>query len=66
MERALELWRELGLGQPTLRSPWHGYTLGMWTDDWEQEAQWAVQGEHYAVGEKLAGLRRPVSEEDLR
>jgi UbiD family decarboxylase len=66
MEHALELWRELGLGEPTLRSPWHGYTLGMWTDDWEQEAQWAVQGEHYAVGAKLAGLRRPVSEEDLR
>jgi UbiD family decarboxylase len=43
MERALELWNELGLPPVTPQSPWHGYSLGDWDDELDQEAQLAAQ-----------------------
>jgi len=45
MEHARKLWEELALPalQPT--APWHGYTLGDWTETWEQFAQRAVAGD---------------------
>jgi 4-hydroxy-3-polyprenylbenzoate decarboxylase len=45
MEHARRLWEELDLPalQPT--APWHGYTLGDWTETWEQFAQRAVAGD---------------------
>jgi 4-hydroxy-3-polyprenylbenzoate decarboxylase len=29
----------------TLREPWHGYTLGDWTETWEKFARRAVAGD---------------------
>jgi 4-hydroxy-3-polyprenylbenzoate decarboxylase len=45
MERARALWNELNLGPLTVQSPWHGVTLGEWTDDWERFARRAVAGD---------------------
>ncbi len=45
MERAAELWKELGLPPLTLRPPWHGYSLGDWNDAWGAFARSAVAGE---------------------
>jgi UbiD family decarboxylase len=45
MERAKTLWQELGLPALRPKSPWHGYTLGDWTDVWETFAQRAARGE---------------------
>src|SRR5680860_430570 len=63
MERARELWEELGL--PALRpeNPWYGYSLGQWDEELENEAKLAVQGRHFETGDKLESRRVPV--EDL-
>ena len=57
MERARQIWNELEF--PTLRpeSPWFGYSLGQWEDEWEEEAQMAVQGRYLETGDKLAKRR---------
>jgi len=45
MERARSIWEELGLPPVTVPSPWHGYTLGDWTDTWQLFARRAAAGE---------------------
>ena len=40
-----------------LKKPWHGYDLGFWSEQCEREAQMAVEGRHYEIGE-AAKLRR--------
>ncbi|WP_409161767.1 hypothetical protein, partial [Pectobacterium sp. B2J-2] len=45
MEQAHAIWDELGLPALKMKSPWHGYTLGDWTDTWERFARRAAQGE---------------------
>jgi 3-polyprenyl-4-hydroxybenzoate decarboxylase len=45
MERARGIWDELGLPPVTVPSPWHGYTLGDWTDTWEHFARRAAASE---------------------
>ena len=62
MERAKQLWEELGLPELQPESPWFGYSLGQWTEENEQEAELALQGEHYTTGEKLAARRVKVEE----
>jgi 4-hydroxy-3-polyprenylbenzoate decarboxylase len=44
MERAQELWTELKLPPITLKTPWHGYTLGDWIERWDVYAERAVKG----------------------
>jgi 4-hydroxy-3-polyprenylbenzoate decarboxylase len=50
MEHARSLWEELGLPPLTVQSPWHGYTLGEWTDTWEALARRALAGDWEANG----------------
>ncbi len=57
MEHSKEIWEELGLPKLTPKTPWHGYSLGYWTKENEEEAELAVKGEHHQTGEKLAGKR---------
>ena len=45
MEHARALWEKLGLPPLETSAPWHGYTLGDWSDTWEQFAQRAVAGD---------------------
>jgi 4-hydroxy-3-polyprenylbenzoate decarboxylase len=58
MERAAEIWRELGLGPLALRPPWHGYELGDWSDSWTDFARNAVEGEWMKNGENTIPRRR--------
>ncbi|HEY5623601.1 MAG TPA: UbiD family decarboxylase [Gammaproteobacteria bacterium] len=44
MEAAREIWEELGLPKLTPQSPWHGYSMGDWTEGWERFAQNAAAG----------------------
>src|SRR5581483_6851512 len=60
MERARELWQELGLPELEPRSPWHGYSLGLWPADQANEADLATQGRYFETGEKLIGKQRQV------
>ena len=58
MERARELWEELGLPKLRPEMPWYGYSLGQWDEELDEEAQLAVQGRHYEIGKKLAKQRK--------
>ena len=61
MEGARVIWEELGLPALTARAPWHGYTLGDWTDTWERFAQCATAGDWEKNGiETLARQRGDV------
>lgn len=57
MENAKGIWEELGL--PTLkpRMPWYGYTLGVWSEEDKEEAQLALEGDHFVTGEKAKSRR---------
>ena len=57
MENARQVWEELGL--PTLQpeSPWHGYSLGDWREDWELAAQRTVAGDYLENG-RLSDQRK--------
>ena len=58
MEEALRLWQEMGLPQVRVQEPWFGYNLGNWTEEEEEQAKWAVMGEHYRTGEWMAQKRQ--------
>jgi 4-hydroxy-3-polyprenylbenzoate decarboxylase len=60
MEKAKQIWESLKLPPLTPRVPWHGYVLGDWTKENEEEAELAVKGEHFKTGEKLKGKRIKV------
>lgn len=60
MERAKEIWEELGLPELRPENPWFGYSLGQWDDELAMEAELAVQGRHFETGDKLASLRVDV------
>jgi len=54
MEQARKIWEEEGLPQLRPKVPWFGYSLGYWTEEFKEEAELALKGEHYQTGEKLA------------
>ncbi len=58
MEDAKLLWEKLGLPPLKPESPWHGYSLGDWTDEWEEMAQRAAAGNYLENGRRSAQLRR--------
>jgi UbiD family decarboxylase len=58
MERAQAIWKELGLPPISVRSPWHGYSLGDWSDAWEHFARNAVAGAWEENGANTAARRR--------
>jgi 3-polyprenyl-4-hydroxybenzoate decarboxylase len=60
MERAKQLWERLELPKLKPQEPWHGYNLGLWSDDDEEDAQAALRGDHYITGEKRAQQRVKV------
>jgi len=64
MEQAKTIWEELGLPALAVQSPWHGYTLGDWTETWETFARRAAAGDWEATGrETLARQRTGVTPE---
>jgi 4-hydroxy-3-polyprenylbenzoate decarboxylase len=58
MERARAIWDELGLPPLSPQPPWHGYTLGDWTETWDSFAQRAVAGEWEKSGTETFARRR--------
>jgi 4-hydroxy-3-polyprenylbenzoate decarboxylase len=60
MERAKQLWERLELPKLTPQEPWYGYNLGLWSEEDEEDAQTALRGDHYQIGEKRAGQRVSV------
>jgi 4-hydroxy-3-polyprenylbenzoate decarboxylase len=71
MEHARTLWQELGLPPLAPQPPWHGYTLGDWSEEWETFARRAVAGGWEESGRETYARRRggltpetPVREAD--
>jgi len=58
MERAREIWEELGLPKLKPQAPWYGYSLGEWPEELERAAEAAVKSEYFKTGEELAKRRR--------
>jgi 4-hydroxy-3-polyprenylbenzoate decarboxylase len=58
MEHARALWEELDLPPLNVRAPWHGYTLGEWTDDWEKFAERAAAGDWQNNGRETLARQR--------
>jgi len=58
MEQARAIWEELRLPALTVRPPWHGYSLGDWSEAWEAFARNAVAGEWARNGENTFARRR--------
>lgn len=57
MERAREIWEELGLPSLKPQSPWFGYSLGQWSEELEEEGRLAVEGKYYLTGEKMSKMK---------
>jgi 4-hydroxy-3-polyprenylbenzoate decarboxylase len=58
MEHARGLWQELGLPALKPQPPWHGYSLGDWSERWDVYAQRAVAGKWEQSGTETFALRR--------
>lgn len=58
MEKAKEIWEELGLPKLTPQAPWFGYSLGEWDEDLSAMAERAVKGDYWTTGEIIANQRR--------
>ncbi len=60
MEKALQIWGEVGLPQLKLKQPWYGYELGYWPPEQDEQAMMAVRGDYKLVGDILAKQRKKV------
>src|SRR6478736_3133162 len=58
MERAQTIWQELGLPALTPQPPWHGYSLGDWSQNWSAYAERAVAGKWEQTGQETFARRR--------
>jgi 4-hydroxy-3-polyprenylbenzoate decarboxylase len=66
MEHARQLWEELGLAPLNVQAPWHGVTLGEWTDEWETFARRTVAGDWEQTGkETLLRQRKGLMPETM-
>jgi 4-hydroxy-3-polyprenylbenzoate decarboxylase len=58
MEHARAIWEELGLPALSVSSPWHGYTLGDWSETWDLFAARAAKGEWEQTGRETLQRQR--------
>jgi len=52
MENAKAMWDRLGLPALRPQSPWHGYSLGDWTEEWDQAARRAADSDYLENGRR--------------
>ena len=58
MENAREIWDELGLPPLKPETPWHGYSLGEWSEEFERAAALATKSDYFETGRIIAQRRR--------
>ena len=58
MERAKEIWEELGLPKLKPEAPWFGYSLGEWSPDLDEAAARAARGDYFEIGKEIEKRRR--------
>ena len=56
MERAKDIWEELGLPKLNVQKPWHGYSLGAWHQVWDEAGRRAATGDYLENGRISAAL----------
>ncbi|MBT3549657.1 MAG: UbiD family decarboxylase [Rhodospirillaceae bacterium] len=57
MEHAKEIWERLQLPPLSPETPWHGYSLGDWSDEWDALAARATDGDYLSNGERSKQMR---------
>jgi 4-hydroxy-3-polyprenylbenzoate decarboxylase len=62
MDQSRAIWEELGLPKLEPQDPYHGYYLGLWPAELEEEARVAVAGDFERIGDKLRKTRVEVGE----
>ncbi len=60
MEKAIEIWKEIGLPQIEIRNPLYGYELGFWTEEYRKGAELALEGKYFETGVELAKGRQKI------
>ena len=64
MERALDLWQHApDAPELKLRTPWHGYPLGNWTEDDQLLARLMTEGEFLRAGDMLVEHQTHLTDE---
>jgi 4-hydroxy-3-polyprenylbenzoate decarboxylase len=58
MENAKALWERLGLPPLRPETPWFGYSLGDWSETWDERARQAAQSRAMERGESYRQRRR--------
>jgi 4-hydroxy-3-polyprenylbenzoate decarboxylase len=58
MEKAKKIWEELGLPKLKPETPWYGYSLGEWNQDFDAMAARATAGDYFDNAESLERRRR--------
>jgi UbiD family decarboxylase len=58
MENAKAIWEELGLPPLKPETPWYGYSLGQWPEEFKVEADRAVKSDYWTTGEIIKQRRR--------
>ena len=58
MENAKAIWEELGLPALKPQAPWHGYSLGEWSEEFEEAARLATESDYFETGKRIAQRRR--------
>ncbi len=53
MERALQIWQRERLPPLKLKTPWYGYSLGLWTAEDEDLAESVTKGEYFELDKKM-------------
>ena len=60
MEGAVEIWKQLELPPLKLKAPWYGYELGCGSERNREEAELALQGRHFEIGERAKPERKKL------
>lgn len=60
MEKAAEIWKNMGLPDLNLKMPWYGYDLEKWTPDYQRYADMVMRREHFKIGEELEKKRKKM------
>jgi 4-hydroxy-3-polyprenylbenzoate decarboxylase len=64
MERARQIWEELGFPRLKPRAPWYGYELGIWPEEDERLARLAEKGDFDKVAELLMSKGKKLAPEE--
>ncbi|MGY9001701.1 MAG: UbiD family decarboxylase [Rhodospirillales bacterium] len=58
MENAKVLWDSLGLPPLAPEPPWYGYSMGDWSEDWDNIAKRAAEGNYILNGQRTDQMKR--------